>query len=178
MNRVKPVFGAVFMLLCTVISAQLALESGLRSAKLMPAITVQTDQNANNNPPMNLERNKRSEEFYRTIVDRPVFEISRRPIVVKQPEPEIEEVPEIIEVEPVKEAPLKIDRLPEVHLMGVLLTGSTPSAFLSIDGNRAEWLRQGDSLNDWSLAKIAADFVEFTNNKNVVRVDLYNKRAE
>lgn len=182
MSRLKPALGTAFLLLVTAISAQLMLEAEFRQNLIMPVLAIPVEQAPIDDSRGLARRNAQPKRYYNAITERPLFELTRRPIEFKEPEPEIEEFEEVEEiadeVETVFVEPEKEAYLPEIQLMGVLLTGSTPSVFLSVDGDGAEWYRQGDALGDWSLKTVASDYVEFSNNKKVVRVDLYNRRAE
>lgn len=171
MSRLLPVMGTIFLLLVTAISAQLVLDGTFQTTNMMPARDIQPDAEPETMPAGTSLREARPQSYYSAITERPLFEVTRRPIDLSEPEMVINDVARV--------EPIRMARLPEIQLMGVLLSGEQPSVFLSVEGDKAKWLRQGDTVQSWVLEQVASDYVEFKNNKEVVRIDLYNnKRAD
>lgn len=170
MSRLSPIFGSTFLLLVTAVVAELVLSDRPVPKRIMPAVVTEAAPEAQQTK--TAIATPRPDAYYAAITERPLFEITRRPIRPQEELPEPEQVA-APEPEP-EEKPL----FPDVILMGVLMTGDTPRALLAVAGDNANWMRQGQKLAGWTVTKIAADHVEFENDEEVVWIDLYKKRAE
>lgn len=109
--------------------------------------------------------------FYEAVTDRPLFAPGRRP---EQQQPEVPapvEAPAVIdtptEPEPVQPA--------DLQLHGTLDDGRTGRALVSIGGEPATWLQQGDSIAGWTIATIGPDWIDLEQDSRKTRIDLYPK---
>ena len=113
------------------------------------------------------ETYERNDVYYQAILDRPVFEISRRPV---EPDTELPEAePEI----PVMEVEDPAPELPNVSLLGVMSTGSRTRALISVEGNEPLWLSEGDKIGGWTITSAGEDWLELVAEDNKVRLELF-----
>ncbi len=109
---------------------------------------------------------ERSDIYYQAILDRPVFEITRRPIEPQAEAPEPE--PEII-----VEMPAPAPELPKVSLLGVMSTGSRIQALIAVEGGEALWLTEGEKIGGWTITGAGKDWLELAAEDNKVRLELF-----
>lgn len=137
-----------------------------------PTTVVVQSENSIEDPkthsPRSMPTQERSDVFYQAILDRPVFEITRRPIDPEANAPEPEHVPE-----PVVEAPEPTPKLPNVSLLGVMSTGSRIQALISVDGGELFWLSEGENIGGWTITGAGEDWLELAADNNKVRLELF-----
>ncbi len=109
---------------------------------------------------------ERSDVYYQAILDRPVFEITRRPIEPQAQTPEPE--PEVAVV-----APPPAPELPKVSLLGVMSTGSRIQALIAVEGGEALWLTEGEKIGGWTITGAGKDWLELAAEDNKVRLELF-----
>ncbi|MHA3915832.1 hypothetical protein [Halovulum sp. GXIMD14793] len=173
MTRLAPILGSIFLILVTGIVAEWVMTMKAAPPRIMPASAVVSD--APQTPQSQAAiATARPASYYSAITERPLFEVTRRPVRPDAPPPEPK--PEPVAVPEPEPEPKPV--FPDVALMGVLMTGDTPRALLGLPGQDANWMRQGQEMAGWTVTKIAADHVEFKNQEEVVLLDLYKKRAE
>ena len=112
---------------------------------------------------------ERSDAYYQAVLDRPVFEISRRPIAPKPEEPKSAPIKEIATIEPPAPAP----ELPDVRLLGVMSSGTQSRALISVDGGDPLWLSEGENLGGWTVNRTGEDWLELTAQDKTLRLDLF-----
>ncbi len=111
---------------------------------------------------------ERSDVYYQAILDRPVFELTRRPIDPEAEIPEPEPTPVVV-----VEAPEPAPELPNVSLLGVMSTGSRIQALISVDGGELIWLSEGESIGGWTITGAGEDWLELAAENNKVRLELF-----
>ncbi len=170
MNKLAPAFGSIFLALVTVGAAEMVLTGQPRPERIMPAVAFEVEATQ---APVAIAT-ARPEAYYAAITERPLFAITRRPVL---PQTEVPEPAPAPVAEPIPK-PAQKPQFPDVTLNGILMSGNEPIALLALNGEAASWMRQGQKLDDWTVIKIADDHVEFQNNTEVARVNLYEKRAD
>lgn len=155
--------------------AALAWLGFVASIPVEPAtnIVVQAEDSgadATSERPRSMSTQERNDVFYQAILDRPVFEITRRPIdpEAEELEPEPEPIPK-----PVVEVPEPAPQLPNVSLLGVMSTGSRIQALISVDGGELLWLGKGDNIGGWIITGAGKDWLELAADNNKVRLELF-----
>lgn len=121
-------------------------------------------------------------DYVSDILERPIFEPNRRPlvepeqvsepIVIKEQEPEEQPEPqlEVIQI-------VEVERLPppDFQLGGVLLHGPHMTALLSADGAEPAWVELGASIFEWKLQAIYPNYVELVNGSESIRLFLHSE---
>jgi hypothetical protein len=107
------------------------------------------------------------------ILNRPLFEPSRRPFTSEEPavsEPVLDEVADPTE-DVFVEVSLQLP--PEISLQGLLIRDGQPLALLSVSGADYDWYAVGSEFDGWVLNRVEADSVEIGQGDEVIRVELY-----
>lgn len=123
--------------------------------------TSVTKEAVSTRPNVSLERN---DVYYQAILERPVFEVSRRPVTWNDEEAILEP----IEVQPEVEA-----ELPQVSLLGVMSEGSHYQVLISVEGREGVWFNEGDKIGDWTIAKAGENWLELASDNKKVRLELF-----
>lgn len=110
----------------------------------------------------------RPDVYYVSITERPIFEPTRRPVPIAADTPALS--PVIEETTPPGDEPAPF---PEVSLLGVILSGSSSAALISVSGGSALWIKQGEYVDSWQLQKITEEQAEFIRDNQIELVDLY-----
>ncbi|MBO6924185.1 MAG: hypothetical protein JJ859_18385 [Roseicyclus sp.] len=104
--------------------------------------------------------------YYAAITDRPLFAPTRRPDVMDAPPgPEAEPEPD----REIAFAPPP----PQVRLLGVLQTGTSASALLSIEGGAPVWVPEGADIEGWRMSEVSATSVVLTADDRSLRLEMY-----
>lgn len=108
-------------------------------------------------------------EGFSETFDRPLFSPTRRkpvPVATNEPAPIVEPAPAPKEsISP---------KLPAPQLLGVSVTQTIPKALLLANGKQeANWLRNGETVDDWTVAAIAKDEVTLQRGEESIRLSLY-----
>ena len=99
--------------------------------------------------------------YYRAILDRPLFDASRRPLDPRHQQP-------VVSIPPNSE-----DNLPKVSLLGVMSGGSRTRVLVSIEGSKPVWLSEGEKIGGWAIISAGKDWLELATDKNTVRMELF-----
>src|SRR5262249_53546663 len=132
--------------LCAVFAAIIAFEffvPALDVGQSVAAIPARSTETATVMPPR-----RGAESIVAAILDRPLFDPSRRPPVIPAP-------PEVAEDEPEVEQPPEL----EGRLAGVVLRPGVREALFTRAGDVPLAVNEGDEIDGWTVASIQLDHV-------------------
>ncbi len=110
---------------------------------------------------------QRPEVFYNAILDRPLFNANRRPVIQQAKSEENTSRP----VVPASSRPQELPAGLSVN--GVLSGGPSPTALVGTDSSGPVWISEGEEIEGWVLTKISAYEVKFSNGAREVNVELF-----
>lgn len=116
-------------------------------------------------------REARTDEFFRPVIERPLFTPTRRPLRMDEPESAAPE-PELVE-EVVEEVEVEIAEPPQLQLHGTMASPTGHTALLSRSGEAPEWHLVGIVIEGWTLEAIGDDWVTLKNNDQTFKMELY-----
>ena len=171
MMQVLPILGTATLVGAAAMTGWLAMGQRTPEIPIIGADARATPQGADTRQ-IQLVPNARDDAYYTAIVERPLFEETRRPVQDTAAPVQDEAAPEP-EADP--PAPPAERPVPDVRLLGVLSGGARTASLLSVAGDDPQWRSVGDDIDGWNLSEIAASHVLFTDQERAYRVELYQR---
>lgn len=118
--------------------------------------------------PTSVQQNRtRPMTYFRSIAERPLFEITRRPVDRSEPASSVPTEMPVANEEPEPQA------LPDVRLLGVMSGSDETRLLLSVEGRDPVWFKSGEAIGGWTITSAGTDWLELAADGTTIRLDLF-----